>query len=62
MKQLDLFHQLKGKSQEDRVMWFLKEFGRISNKQCHEILGIRHAPSVIRNLRKKLAVRTNMKS
>lgn len=57
MTQLDLSHLLKGKSQEDKVMWFLEKHGRITNMQCHEVFGIRHAPSIIRNLRKKLAVK-----
>lgn len=48
------YELLRGKSQADRVWWFLEEHGRITNKQCHELLGIRHAPSVIRDLRKKL--------
>ena len=46
-------NNLKGKSQADKVLWFLETHGRITNLQCHEILGIRHAPSVIRDLRKR---------
>ena len=45
---------LMGKPQKERVWWVLQEIGRISNLECHEYLGIRHAPSVIRDLRKKL--------
>lgn len=45
--------ELKGKSQPDMVLWFLEKYGRISNLQCHEFFGIRHAPSVIRALRKR---------
>ncbi len=48
----DLQH-LKGKSQADKVLWYLQTYGRITNMQCHEIFGIRHAPSVIRDLRKR---------
>lgn len=51
--QLGLFDQLKGKSQAEKVLWYLQNHGRITNMQCHEIFGIRHAPSVIRDLRKK---------
>ena len=46
---------LKGKSQVEKVWWWLQVHGRITNMQCHEIFGIRHCPSVIRDLRKKLA-------
>lgn len=53
IKDMDL-SPLMGKSQQERVWWILQECGRISNLQCHEFLGIRHAPSVIRDLRKKL--------
>ena len=53
MEQLNLFNQLKGKSQADKVLWYLETHGRITNMQCHEIFGIRHAPSVIRDLRKR---------
>jgi len=53
MEQLNLFNQLKGKSQADKVLWFLETHGRITNMQCHDIFGIRHCPSVIRDLRKR---------
>lgn len=42
-----------GKSQASKVLWYLKTHGSITNMQCHEIFGIRHAPSVIRDIRKK---------
>lgn len=45
--------QLKGKTQADKVLWFLENYGRISNEQCHRLLGIRHAPDAIRILRKR---------
>lgn len=37
--------------QADKVWWHLKNLGSITNKICHEIYGIRHCPSVIRDLR-----------
>lgn len=55
MQQLGLFDQLKGKTQAEKVLWWLENHGRITNMQCHEIFGIRHAPSVIRDIRKQLA-------
>lgn len=42
------------KTQADKVYWHLQEFGSITNLQCHAIYGIRHAPSVIRDLRQRL--------
>lgn len=54
--QMNIFHQLKGKSQADKVLWHLEQYGRITNMQCHDLYGIRHAPSVIRDIRKKLAI------
>jgi hypothetical protein len=42
------------KTQADKVLWHLEHYGSITNLQCHTIYGIRHAPSVIRELRKKL--------
>lgn len=45
---------LKGKSQPYKVWWWLQEHGRITNLQCHEIFGIRHCPSVIKQIRKKI--------
>ena len=44
---------LRGKSQADKVLWYLENHGRISNEQCHFLFGIRHAPSAIRDLRKR---------
>lgn len=51
--QQSLFCELKGKTQAERVLWHLERFGRITNLQCHDLYGIRHCPSVIRDLRKK---------
>lgn len=51
--QQSLFSQWQGKSQADRVLWHLQTYGRITNLQCHDLYGIRHCPSVIRDLRKK---------
>lgn len=45
--------ELQGKSQADKVLWWLQKHGSITNAQCHEIFGIRHCPSVIRDIRKK---------
>ena len=41
-------------TQSDIVFWHLQKYGRITNLQCHELYGIRHCPSVIRDLKKKL--------
>ena len=41
-------------TQTDRVYNHLKEHGFITNMQCHLLYGIRHCPSVIRNIKKKL--------
>lgn len=54
MNQLNIFNQLKGKSQADKVLWHLENHGRISNAQAHELYGIRHCPSVIRNVKEIL--------
>ncbi len=40
-------------SQEDRILLHLISNGKISNKECNEIYGFRHLPSVIRYLRKR---------
>ncbi|MBQ8636300.1 hypothetical protein IJX73_00765 [bacterium] len=40
-------------SQEDRILCHLIVNGKISNKECNEIYGFRHLPSVIRYLRKR---------
>ena len=47
------------KTQADKVLWHLEEFGSITNLQCHAIYGIRHAPSVIRDLRARLRLQGN---
>lgn len=52
----DFFKFFCKESQSKKVLWHLEEFGFITNLQCHAIYGIRHAPSVIRDIRKKLAV------
>jgi len=41
-------------SQIDRVYHHLLEHGEITNMQCHLLYGIRHCPSVIRGIKKKL--------
>lgn len=38
-------------SQQERVLNHLKFYGNITNKDAHELFGIRHLPSVIRHLR-----------
>ncbi len=40
-------------SQEDRILLHLINHKKISNKECNEIYGFRHLPSVIRYLRKR---------
>lgn len=52
-----IYEILRGSKQYERVLWHLQEFGQITNMQCHELYGIRHAPSVIRDIRKKLALK-----
>ena len=47
------------KSQADKVLWHLEHYGTITNMQCHEIYGIRHAPSVIRQLRNRFKFQGN---
>ncbi len=47
------------KTQADKVLWHLEEFGSITNLQCHAIYGIRHCPSVIRDLRQRLRLQGN---
>lgn len=42
------------KTQAEKVLWHLETYGCITNLQCHAIYGIRHAPSVIRDLRARL--------
>ena len=56
MEQLDLIArmELKGKSQAYKVKWWLEKYGSITNAQCHELFGIRHCPSVIRDIRKEI--------
>lgn len=51
----DFFKIFCKETQLKKVLWHLEEFGFITNLQCHAIYGIRHAPSVIRDIRKKLA-------
>ena len=41
-------------TQTDRVYNHLLKHGSITNMQCHLLYGIRHCPSVIRNIKKKL--------
>jgi hypothetical protein len=50
------FQNFCSKTQADKVLWHLENFGTITNLQCHAIYGIRHAPSIIRQLRKRLAL------
>lgn len=51
--QTDIFLMMQSMKQWERVLYHLKKYGRITNLQCHELYGIRHAPSVIRDLRSK---------
>lgn len=43
-------------SQAERVYNHLQVFGFITNAQAHEMYGIRHLPSVIRDIKKKYNV------
>jgi hypothetical protein len=64
----ELFEQIKpyitnegienstGMTQAEIVLNHLMEHGRITNMQCHLLYGIRHAPSVIRDIKKKLQI------
>jgi hypothetical protein len=47
-KEFEMFCKLR---QADKVWWHLKNLGSITNKICHEVYGIRHCPSVIRDIR-----------
>lgn len=47
-KEFELFCKLP---QADKVWWHLKKTGKITNKECHDVYGIRHCPSVIRDIR-----------
>ena len=51
--QTDIFLMMQTMKQWERVLWHLEKYGRITNKDCHDLYGIRHAPSVIRVLRDK---------
>jgi hypothetical protein len=48
-------------AQPKKVFWHLKNFGKITNKECHEIYGIRHAPAVIRDLKDNLKFYSDMR-
>lgn len=39
-------------TQESRVLGHLKKNGTITNAQAHNLYGIRHLPSIIRNIKK----------
>ena len=43
-------------SQAERVYNHLQIFGSITNAQAHEMYGIRHLPSVIRDIKEKFKV------
>lgn len=43
-------------SQSERIYTHLQIFGTITNKQAHDDYGIRHLPSVIRDIKKKYNV------
>lgn len=43
-------------SQAERVYNHLQVFGSITNAQAHEMYGIRHLPSVIRDIKEKFKV------
>ncbi len=50
----DTIENAEKMTQADRVLNHLKEHGSITNMQCHLLYGIRHCPSVIRNIKRKL--------
>lgn len=50
-KPLEWFIVFSSKTQSQMIFWHLQQFHKITNQQAHEIYGIRHCPSVIRDLR-----------
>ena len=60
MKYIPKDESIKGLSQVERVWRHLQLKGEITNLQCHLLYGIRHCPSVIRDLKKKLARERSM--
>jgi hypothetical protein len=55
------FQKFAKTAQSKKVYWHLKNFGKITNKECHEIYGIRHAPAVIRDLKDNLKFYSDMR-
>lgn len=55
------FEKFGKTSQPKKVFWHLKHYGKITNKECHEIYGIRHAPAVIRDLKDNLKYYSDMR-
>lgn len=50
----DALYEYKNFSQPEIVYDHLMEHGEITNMQCHLLYGIRHCPSVIRYVKKRL--------
>lgn len=50
----DAIEEAEKLTQAERVFNHLMEHGEITNMQCHLLYGIRHCPSVIRDIKKKL--------
>lgn len=50
-KPIEWFIVFSRKTQAQMLFWHLQQFNTITNQQAHEIYGIRHCPSVIRDLR-----------
>ena len=48
---LEWFVIFSRKTQAQMIFWHLQHFKSITNQQAHDIYGIRHCPSVIRDLR-----------
>lgn len=48
-------------SQSERIYTHLRIFGTITNAQAHNDYGIRHLPSVIRDIKKKYGVEITTK-
>ena len=50
-KPIEWFVIFSRKTQAQMIFWHLENFGKITNQQAHELYGIRHCPSPIRDLR-----------
>lgn len=55
------FQKFASMAQPKKIFWHLKNFGKITNEECHDIYGIRHAPAVIRDLKDNLKFYSDMR-